>query len=109
MKEITSLSKVFAMSIPSFEADLIKDNVAFFQAVKSRINKFNPSGIKSNYEIDSAIKQIVDEALSSDGVIDVFEAAGIRLQISVFCQMNFCWKFRTWSKRMWLLNYLKNF
>ena len=42
LKEITALSKVFAMSIPSFEANTIKDEVAFFQAVKSRINKFNP-------------------------------------------------------------------
>ena len=78
LKEITALSKIFAMSIPSFEADVIKDDVAFFQAVKSRINKFNPSGVKSNYEVDTAIKQIVDEALSSYGVIDVFEAAGIK-------------------------------
>ncbi len=77
LKEITALSKVFAMSIPSFEADLIKDSVAFFQAVKARINKFNPSGVKSDYEVDTAIKQIVDKALSSDGVINVFEAAGI--------------------------------
>ena len=78
LKEIMLLSKVFAMSIPSFEADVIKDEVAFFQAVKARINKFNPSGVRSDYEIDSAIKQIVDEALSSDGIIDVFEAAGIK-------------------------------
>jgi type I restriction enzyme R subunit len=66
------------MSTPSFEADVIKDEVAFFQAVKSRINKFSPSGGKSDFEIDTAIKQIVDEALSSDGVVDVFEAAGIK-------------------------------
>ena len=78
LKEIMLLSKVFAMSIPSFDADVIKDEVAFFQAVKARINKFNPSGVRSDYEIDSAIKQIVDEALSSDGIIDVFEAAGIK-------------------------------
>ena len=78
LKEIIALSKVFAMSIPSFEADSIKDEVAFFQAVKSRINKFNPSGVKSSFEVDTAIKQIVDESLSSDGVIDVFEAAGIK-------------------------------
>jgi type I restriction enzyme R subunit len=78
LKEITALSQIFAMSIPSFEADVIKDDVAFFQAVKARINKFNPSGVKSNYEVATAIKQIVDEALSSDGVIDVFEPAGIK-------------------------------
>ena len=76
LKEIMLLSKAFAMSTPSFEADVIKDEVAFFQAVKSRINKFSPSGGKSDFEIDTAIKQIVDEALSSD--IDVFEAAGIK-------------------------------
>jgi len=78
LKEIMLLSKAFSMSTPSFEADVIKDEVAFFQAVKSRINKFSPSEGKSDFEIDTAIKQIVDEALSSDGVVDVFEAAGIK-------------------------------
>jgi type I restriction enzyme R subunit len=78
LKEVTLLSKLFAMSIPSADADRIKDGVAFFQAVKSRINKFNSNGVKSDYEVETAIKQIVDEALSSDGVIDIFEAAGIK-------------------------------
>ena len=77
LKEVTSLSKLFAMSIPSFDADIIKDKVAFFQAVKARISKFSSSGVKSDYEVETAIKQIVDEALASDGVIDVFKAAGI--------------------------------
>ena len=77
LKEIGLLSKFFALSIPSTEADVIKDEVAFFQAVKSRINKFSSNGVKSDYEVETAIKQIVDEALSSDGVIDIFEAAGI--------------------------------
>jgi type I restriction enzyme R subunit len=78
LKEVTLLSKLFAMSIPSPDADAIKNGVAFFQAVKSRINKFTGSGIKSDYEVETAIKQIIDDALSSDGVIDVFDAAGIQ-------------------------------
>lgn len=78
LKETTLLSKLFAMSIPSTEADKIKDCVAFFQAVKSRITKFSSNGVKSDYEVETAIKQIVDEALSSDGVIDIFEAAGVK-------------------------------
>ena len=78
LKEVTLLSKLFAMSIPSPDADAIKNGVAFFQAVKSRINKFTGSGIKSDYQVETAIKQIIDDALSSDGVIDVFEAAGIK-------------------------------
>ena len=78
LKEVTLLSKLFAMSIPSPQADNIKDEVAFFQAVKARINKFIGTSTKSDYEVETAIKQIVDDALSSEGVIDVFEAAGIK-------------------------------
>ena len=78
LKEVTLLSKLFAMSIPSPDAEAIKDEVAFFQAVKARINKFTGSGVKSDYEVETAIKQIVDDALSSEGVIDIFEAAGIK-------------------------------
>ncbi|SEH57280.1 DUF3387 domain-containing protein [Bathymodiolus azoricus thioautotrophic gill symbiont] len=66
------------MSIPSPDAEAIKDEVAFFQAVKARINKFTGSGVKSDYEVETAIKQIIDNALSSEGVIDIFEAAGIK-------------------------------
>ncbi len=77
LKEVTLLSKLFAMSIPSPDAEKIKDEIAFFQAVKARINKFTGNTIKSDFEVETAIKQIVDEALSSGGVIDIFEAAGI--------------------------------
>ncbi|MBF6598501.1 MAG: type I restriction endonuclease subunit R [Fermentimonas sp.] len=78
LKEVTLLSRLYAMSIPSPHAETIKDEVAFFQAVKSRINKFSGSGGKSDFEVETAIKQIIDSALSSEGVIDVFEAAGIK-------------------------------
>lgn len=76
--EITALSKLFAMAIPSAEAENIRDEVAFFQAVKARINKFTPSGGKSDKQVDTAVKQIVDEALASEGVVDIFQAAGIK-------------------------------
>ncbi|MFT4062114.1 MAG: DUF3387 domain-containing protein [Edaphocola sp.] len=53
-------------------------DVAFFQAVKARLAKFTQTGSgRSDLEIETAIKQIVDEALSSDKVIDIFEAAGM--------------------------------
>ena len=78
IREVTLLSQAFALSIPHERAMEIKDDIAFFQAVKARLIKFEATGTgKSNIEIESAIKQIVDEALSSDKVIDIFEAAGI--------------------------------
>ncbi len=78
VREVTLLSQAFALSIPHERAMEIKDDVAFFQAVKARLVKFEGTGTgKSDIEIETAIKQIVDEALSSDKVIDIFEAAGI--------------------------------
>ncbi len=77
ISEVTKLSKLYVMAVPSVESEKIKEHVAFFQAIKARINKFTPSGQKTDRQVESAIRQIVDKALCSDGVIDVFEAAGI--------------------------------
>jgi len=80
IREVTLLSQAFALSIPNENAMKIKDDIAFFQAVKARLVKFEGTGGgtgRTNTEIETAIKQIVDEALSSDKVIDIFEAAGI--------------------------------
>ncbi len=78
IREVTLLSQVFALSVPNEKALAIKDDIAFFQAVKARLVKFEGTGTgRSDIEIETTIKQIVDEALSSDKVIDIFEAAGI--------------------------------
>lgn len=76
--ETGALSKLFAMSIPSDEADAIRDHVAFFQAIKARLNKFTTSEGKSDQQVETAIRQIIDEAMSSEGVVDIFQAAGIK-------------------------------
>jgi type I restriction enzyme R subunit len=76
---VTSLSKAFAIAIPHPKALEIKEEIAFFQAVKARIMKFDRSGEnKSAAEIETAIKQIIDQAIVSKEVIDVFDAAGIK-------------------------------
>ncbi len=78
IREVTYLNQSFVLAMPHLEAIGIKDEVAFFQAVKARLVKFEtPTGGKSSREIDTAIKQIIDEAISSDKVIDIFEAAGL--------------------------------
>ncbi len=79
IREVTLLSQAFALSIPHEKALAIKDEVAFFQAVKARLVKFVGGGTgRADVDIETAIKQIVDEALSSGQVIDIFDAAGIK-------------------------------
>ena len=78
-REVIGLSKAFALSVPHPKAMEIKDDVGFFQAVKARLTKFEPAGTgKSDVEIETAIRQIVDKAVVSEGIIDVFDAAGIK-------------------------------
>jgi type I restriction enzyme R subunit len=56
-----------------------KDEVAFFQAVKSRLLKFEGSGTgRTDEELETAIRQVIDKALVTEKVIDVFDAAGIK-------------------------------
>ena len=80
IREVTMLSQSFALSIPREDAMEIKDDVAFFQAVKARLVKFEStgSGGRSNAQIESTIKQIIDQAVTSEGIIDIFDAAGIQ-------------------------------
>jgi len=77
--EVTALSKSFAIAIPHEQAMDVKDEVAFFQAVKARLAKFETTGPgKTDEELETAIRQVIDKALVSDKVIDVFDAAGIK-------------------------------
>lgn len=81
VREVTALSKAFSIALPHDEAMDAKDEIAFFQAVKARIQKFDlgaATGGKTDYEIETAIKQVVDEAIVSEQVIDIFDAAGIK-------------------------------
>jgi len=79
VREVSLLNQAFALSIPHLSALAIKDEMAFFQAVRARLVKFEGTGTgKSSDDIESAIKQIVDSALTSDKVIDIFDAVGIK-------------------------------
>lgn len=79
IREVTLLSKVFALSKSSPEAESVAAEVSFFQAVKARLAKFESNGSgRSDEEIETAIRQLVDKAIVSEGVIDIFDAAGIK-------------------------------
>jgi type I restriction enzyme R subunit len=77
--EVTALSQAFAIAVPHDEAMDVKDEISFFQAVKARLVKFNTaSSGKSDEELETTIRQVIDKALVSDKVIDIFDASGIK-------------------------------
>ena len=79
IREVSLLSQALSLCITKEEVQPYLPELAFFQAVKARLAKFAApiGGGRTDLEIETAIKQIVDEALSSDKVIDIFDAAGI--------------------------------
>lgn len=78
-KEVGLLEKAFALSVPDPRAMEIKAEVGFFQAVKARLKKFERQGSGKNVdEVETAIRQIVDKAVVVDGMIDIFDAVGIK-------------------------------
>ena len=80
------LSKAFALSVPHEDALAIREDLAFFQAVNTRLNKLTEKG-KSDEDYGLAIRQIVDKAIAPAGVVDIFAAAGLdRPNLSVLSE-----------------------
>ena len=77
LQVVTELSKAFALAVPHDEAIRIRDDVGFFQAVRTAIAKTQVGDRKGSGDIDHAIRQIVSTAIVSDQVIDIFAAAGL--------------------------------
>jgi type I restriction enzyme R subunit len=78
LKAVTGLSQAFALAVPQAEALRIRDDVAFFQAVRSALAKSSGTGARTEEELDHAIRQLVSKAMSSDKVVDIFAAAGLK-------------------------------
>ena len=77
--EVTALSSAFSIAIPHEQAMDVKDEISFYQAIKARLVKFASNGTgKTDEEIETAIRQVIDQALVTEQVIDVFDAAGIK-------------------------------
>lgn len=78
-QHVTELSKAYALAMPHPDALKLREQVAFFQAIKARLDKLNTTsgGGPTDDDYRMALKQIVDKAIAPVGVVDVFAAAGL--------------------------------
>lgn len=73
-----AMSKAFTLCCTLDEAKVVREEVAFMQAVKVILTKRELSDKKkTNEERELAIRQIISSAVVSEKVVDVFEAVGL--------------------------------
>ena len=75
---VRELSQAFALSVPHEEASRIADDVGFFQTVRAGLSKRTVNGPRPEEDLDHAVRQIISRAVASEGVMDIFAAAGLR-------------------------------
>ena len=74
---VRELSQAFALAVPHVEAIRIRDDVAFFQHVQAVLAKRAAGTGKPEEDLNHAVRQLVSRAVASEGVIDIFAAAGL--------------------------------
>jgi type I restriction enzyme R subunit len=76
--ETLAMSKAFSLCCTLDEAKAMREEVAFFQAVKVVLTKKEISAKKkTDEERELAIRQIIGSAVVSTEVVDIFNAAGL--------------------------------
>ncbi len=77
LNAVRALSQAFTLAVPHDETTRIRDDVAFFQAVRTALSKRADGVTHTQEELDLAVRQIVSKAVASEGVMDIFAAAGL--------------------------------
>ena len=108
LKAVDALSKSHALCSAELLARKVAAEVGFFEVVRTRFRKFAGSArTSSGIDIETAIRQIVDEAVVAEGVVDVFDAAGIKKPDISILSEEFLEEVRTMKHRNLALELLK--
>nr|WP_303714931.1 type I restriction endonuclease subunit R [Methanoculleus marisnigri] len=75
---VTQLTTAFSLCVPHEETDRIRTDVAFFQTIKASIAKTTTRTAGSRAALDHAVQQLVSEAITPEGIIDIFQAVGLK-------------------------------
>lgn len=71
------LSKAFLLVKHLDDCRAKADEIIFFQQVRKGIKKAKPGSQAKNDELENAVRDIVDNAIGTGGVVDIFAVAGI--------------------------------
>lgn len=75
---VYNLSRAFALATPHADALIATDEVVFYQTLNGALNKRDPNTIIKTEDKEFAIKQLISKSVVAGGVIDIFDAAGLK-------------------------------
>jgi type I restriction enzyme R subunit len=80
LAEARNFIRLYAVCAGTEAAEALKRDAGFFEAVRAQLVKTegSDSSADPNSEVDTAIRQIVTEAMTGIAVIDIFEQAGLK-------------------------------
>lgn len=86
--EVTALSKAHALVKVEPAAEEIIHEVAFFQAIRARLAKYDTQVTgQQRKEFEGTVKALVESAVATDGMINILDVAGMdRPEISIFSE-----------------------
>jgi type I restriction enzyme R subunit len=71
------LTSVFLLVKHLEDCRTFADEVIFCQRVRKQLKKLTPGVKKKGHELDKAVRDLVDDSVESEGVVDIFAAAGL--------------------------------
>lgn len=74
---VYQFTKAFALSVPHEETKNVREELILFQHLRGALNKTEPGKALKAEEREHAIRQLLSKAVFSDGVVDIFKAAGL--------------------------------
>ena len=80
LQHVRVASQSFVLVVSSPEAMQYRDDLAFFQAVGVELRRARAEdrpGTTDDVELETAIRQVVSDAVTASGVIDIYAASGI--------------------------------
>ena len=77
---VLALSKAFALAAATEEAKNIRDEVGFFQAVRSALVKSSSSVKLTPQEQNIAVQQLISKAVISTEIVDILAVSGFQSQ-----------------------------
>lgn len=77
LDNVSKLTTAYSLAMPREEAQALTREVAYFQLVRAALVKSTVTEARTTADLESAIRQIISKAISSNEIVDVFSMAGI--------------------------------